>query len=228
MRLGPQTPRRRITLAAYQPLCYAQALQIFAPKGSSMKIRNLTVLSAVLALAGMWTMPPIQAQAAMSAAPAATTTPAQVVDQLLSTVEGEMVPLVEAMPADKFSFAPTNGNFKGVRTFGQQVQHVIAANYYMFGAAASIQPPDRQTFKAMKTKEQLVQGLKDSFAFGHRAIATLTSQNAMETVKPVDGISTRGAIMAFAIIHMNDHFGQLVEYLRMNGIVPPSSRPNAK
>ena len=193
-----------------------------------MRIKSLTVLSAVLAVAGMWTMPPIEAQTAMSAAPAATTTPAQVVDQLLSIVEGEMVPLVEAMPADKFDFAPTNGNFKGVRTFGQQVQHVIMANYYMFGAASSLQMPDRQTFKAMKTKAQLVQGLKDSFAFGHRAIATLTTQNAMEAVKPVDGISTRGGIMAFAIIHMNDHFGQMVEYLRMNGIVPPSSRPNAK
>jgi uncharacterized damage-inducible protein DinB len=215
-------------LAAYLPLWYAQALQIFERKGSRMKIRNLAVLSTVLAVAGLWTMPPIQAQAAMSAAPAATTTPAQVVDQLLSMVEEEMVPLVEAMPADKFNFAPTNGEFKGVRTFGQQVQHVTIANYYMFGAAASIQPPDRQTFKDMKTKEQLVQGLKDSFAFGHRAIATLTTQNAMETVKPVDGISTRGGIMAFAIIHMNDHFGQMVEYLRMNGIVPPSSRPQAK
>ena len=193
-----------------------------------MRIRNLAVLSAVLAVAGMWTMPPIQAQTAMSAAPAAATTPADVVNGLLNTVESEMVPLVEAMPADKFNFAPTNGNFKGVRTFGQQVQHVTMANYYMFSAASSLQAPDMQSIKNMKTKEQLVQGLKDSFAFGHRAIATLTTQNAMETVKPVDGISTRGGIMAFAIIHMNDHFGQMVEYLRMNGIVPPSSRPNAK
>ena len=193
-----------------------------------MRIRNLAVLSAVLAVAGMWTMPPIQAQTAMSAAPAAATTPADVVNGLLNTVESEMVPLVEAMHADKFNFAPTNGNFKGVRTFGQQVQHVTMANYYMFSAASSLQAPDMQSIKNMKTKEQLVQGLKDSFAFGHRAIATLTTQNAMETVKPVDGISTRGGIMAFAIIHMNDHFGQMVEYLRMNGIVPPSSRPNAK
>lgn len=193
-----------------------------------MKIRNLAVLSAVLAVAGMWTMPPIQAQADMTAAATATTTPAQVVDQLLSIVEGDMVPLVEAMPADKYSFAPTKGDFKGVRTFGQQVQHVIMANYYMFGAASSLPTPDMKTVKDMKTKEQLVQGLKDSFVFGHRAIATLTPQNALEAVKPVDGISTRGGIMAFAVIHMNDHFGQMVEYLRMNGIVPPSSRPNAK
>ncbi|HTU50626.1 MAG TPA: DinB family protein [Acidobacteriaceae bacterium] len=193
-----------------------------------MKIRNLAVLSAVLAVAGMWTMPPIEAQSAMSAAPAATTTPSQVVDQLLNTVEREMVPLVEAMPADKFDFAPTNGNFKGVRTFGQQVQHVIMANYWMYSQASSLQPPDMKAIKEMKTKEQLVQGLKDSFAFAHRAIATLTPQNALETVKPVDGISTRAGIMVFAIIHMNDHFGQMVEYLRMNGIIPPSSRPHGK
>ncbi|MGO8719390.1 MAG: DinB family protein [Acidobacteriaceae bacterium] len=192
-----------------------------------MKLKHLTVLSAVLAAAGLWTMPPIQAQADMSAASAATATPAQVVDQLLNTVEGEMVPLVEAMPADKFNFAPTNGNFKGVRTFAQQVQHVISANNYMYSTAASIPPPDVQV-RNLKTKAQLVQGLKDSFAFAHRAIATLTSQNGLETVKPVDGISTRAGIMVFAIIHMNDHFGQMVEYLRMNGIVPPSSRPKGK
>lgn len=192
-----------------------------------MKMKMITVLSAVLAVAGLWTMPPIQAQADMSAASAATATPAQVVDQLLNTVEGEMVPLVEAMPADKFNFAPTNGNFKGVRTFAQQVQHVISANNYMYSTAASIPPPDIQV-RNLKTKAQLVQGLKDSFAFAHRAIATLTSENAVETVKPVDGISTRAGIMVFAIVHMNDHFGQMVEYLRMNGIVPPSSRPKGK
>ena len=193
-----------------------------------MKMKSLAVLSAVLAVAGLWTMPPIEAQSDMSAAAAATTTPAQVVDQLLSMVEGEMVPLVEAMPADKFNFAPTNGNFKGVRTFGQQVQHVTMANYYMFSAASSLQPPDMQAVKNLKTKAQLVQGLKDSFAFAHKAIATLDTDNALEVVKPVDGVDTRAGIMLFATVHMNDHFGQMVEYLRMNGIIPPSSRPKGK
>jgi uncharacterized damage-inducible protein DinB len=193
-----------------------------------MKFKNLAVLSIVLAGAGLWATPRMQAQTTADTTSAATAAPAQVLDQLLSTVESDMVPLVEAMPADKFNFAPTNGNFKGVRTFAQQVQHVTVANYYMFGTAASIKPPDMSALKNMKTKEQLVQALKDSFAFGHKAIATLNSQNALDTVKPVDGIPTRAGIMAFAIIHMNDHFGQMVEYLRMNGIVPPSSRPKGK
>ncbi len=152
-------------------------------------------------------------------------TPAQVVDQLLTKVEDDLVPLAEAMPADKYDFIPASGNFTGVRSFGSQVKHVIQANYYMFGTAASMKPSTMPKMQDLKTKTQIVQALKDSFAFAHQAIATLTSQNAMEEVKPVDGIDTRAGIMTFGIVHMNDHFGQLVIYLRMNGMVPPSSQP---
>lgn len=191
-----------------------------------MKMKPLAVLSVVLAGMLLWTAPKMQAQAsADSAGPA---TPAGVVDQLLSKVEVELVPLVEAMPADKFDFAPTNGNFAGVRTFAQQVQHVIQSNYLMFGAGASMKPTDMPDVTSLKTKAQLVQALKGSFAFAHKAVATLDNDSAMDTVKPVDGVDTRAGIMVFAIIHMNDHFGQMVEYLRMNGIVPPSSRPRMK
>ncbi len=193
-----------------------------------MKRKSLAVLSVILAGAVLLTTPRMQAQENMPAASNEAVTPAQLVDQLLSQVEKEMVPLVEAMPADKFNFAPTNGNFKGVRTFAEQVQHVTGANYYMFGSAASIKPANMPDVKTLKTKEQMVQALKDSFAFAHQAIATLNGENAMETVKPVDGVHTRAGIMLFAIVHMNDHFGQMVEYLRMNGIVPPESRPRMK
>lgn len=169
--------------------------------------------------------PALRAQAAahhpVAAAP---TTPAQVVDQLLSVVEGEMVPLAEAMPADKYDFAPTNGNFKGVRTFAGQIQHVVSANYFMYSHAASIKPLGMPNVKELKTKEQLVQALKDSFAFAHQAIATMTNQNAMQAIPPVDGLNTRVGLMLFAVVHMNDHYGQMVEYLRMNGIVPPASQ----
>ncbi len=198
-----------------------------------MKRKSLAVLSVVLAVAVLLTTPPMHAQGNTSAAYDQTVTPAQLVDQLLSKVEGEMVPLVEAMPADKFNFAPTNkdfpnGNFQGVRTFAEQVQHVTSTNYRLFSAAASMKPTNMPDVKTLKTKEQLVQALKDSFAFAHSAIATLDNDNALETVKPVEGIRTRAGIMLFAIVHMNDHFGQMVEYLRMNGLVPPESRPTGK
>lgn len=193
-----------------------------------MKSKNLAVLAVVLAGVVLLATPQMQAQYNTPAAPNETATPASVVDQLLSKVESEMVPLVEAMPADKFNFAPTNGNFQGVRTFAQQIQHVIGANYRMFSDAASMQPAHMPDIQALRTKEQLVQALKDSFTFAHSAVATLDNDTAMETVKPMEGVRTRAGIMLFAIIHMNDHFGQMVEYLRMNGIVPPSSRPRSK
>lgn len=195
-----------------------------------MKKKILAVLSAtVVAVVALVAAPRLQAQSNTNSATAnSAPSPASVVDQLLSMVEEELVPLAEAMPADKYNFAPTNGNFKGVRTFGQQVKHVTMANYWMFGSAASMKPTKMPKMADLKTKDQIVQALKDSFAFAHQAIATLNSDNALEQVKPVDGIKTRAGIMLFAVIHMNDHFGQMVEYVRMNGIVPPSSRPSKK
>ena len=195
-----------------------------------MKKKTFGILSAIVLGALALPAPPqliAQSNTATSESDTAGS-PAQVVDQLLSMVEGEMVPLAEAMPADKYNFAPTNGNFQGVRTFAEQVKHVTRANYGMFGAASSMQPTGMPKMDSLKTKEQIVQALKDSFAFAHRATATLDQQNALEEVKPVDGVKTRAGIMLFAIVHMNDHFGQMVEYVRMNGIIPPSSMPAPK
>lgn len=196
-----------------------------------MKIKTLSILSAlVLGALILPVTPRSLAQSSQSASDSAdaSSTPAQVIDQLLTMVESELVPLTEAMPADKYNFAPTNGNFQGVRTFGQQVKHLIRANYGMFGAAASMQPAGMPKMDTLKTKDQMVAALKDSYAFAHRAVATLDEQNALEEVKPVDGVKTRAGIMMFAVVHMNDHYGQLVEYLRMNGIVPPASMPAPK
>jgi uncharacterized damage-inducible protein DinB len=183
-------------------------------------------LAATLAVSTLITGPQARAQMAgqKAAMPApADTSPAGVIDQLITMVEHDVVPLAEAMPADKYDFAPTAGNFKGVRTFGQQIRHLTAANYGFFGDGASMKP-NMPKLADLKTKEQLVEALKASFAFAHQAAATLTPDNALETVKPMDGISTRSGLMVFALIHANDHYGQLVEYLRMNGIVPPASR----
>lgn len=154
-------------------------------------------------------------------------TPSGVVNQLLGMVEQDLVPLAEAMPADKYNFAPTNGEFHGVRTFADQLRHVISANDFFFGDAASMKPP-MPAAGQLQTKEQIVAALKASFAFAHQAAGTLTTDNALETVKPVDGVATRAGIMLFAVVHMNDHYGQLVEYARMNGVVPPSSLPAPK
>jgi len=185
----------------------------------------LAVLGA-LALA----VPAARAQAASTAQQKAPTV-ASVLNGMYGNVEQEVVSAAEAMPEDKYSFAPTNGEFKGVRTFAEQVKHIAAANHLFFGPlmGETIDPKhiEENGPASIKTKAEIVQYLKDSFALGHRAIATFTSENLVEPLdKPVfPFLSTRLAIATIGCGHPFDHYGQMVEYLRMNGIIPPASRP---
>ena len=76
----------------------------------------------------------------------------------------------------------------------------------------------------MTSKDDCVKALADSFAFAHRAIATITTANAFEAIKGADGVHTRVAVAGFIAAHGFDHYGQMVEYLRMNGVLPPGSK----
>ena len=117
-------------------------------------------------------------------------------------------------------------SYKGVRTFAVQVKHVAASNYILWAALTGDQIPE--DFKggngpeALKSKAEIIKFLKDSFALGHRAAATLTAQNMLQTAE--HSKSSRLHRATFAVAHAFDHYGQMVEYLRMNGIVPPASR----
>ncbi len=162
---------------------------------------------------------------------AADTTVARVFDNPLRVAEAEIVPLVEAMPADKFNFAPSNGEFKGVRTFAQQAKHLAAVLYISAAAADKQEKPPVDTGgesgpEAVKTKEQIVKFMKDAFAYAHQVMSRLTAQNQVELVKsPFGGPEVaRGAIAQVTSWHSFDHYGQMVVYARMNGIIPPASR----
>ena len=160
-------------------------------------------------------------------------TVASVLNTYYGIVEQEVVSAAEAMPEDKYGFAPTNGEFKGVRTFAEEVKHIGFANHLFFGPlmgenieAKSVEqnangPAD------LKTKAEIVQYLKDSFALGHKALSTITAENQVTPLaKPVfPFLSTRLGIAQIGTFHPMDHYGQMVEYLRMNGIIPPASRP---
>lgn len=158
---------------------------------------------------------------------------AKVHDLQLSVLEQDFVPLAEAMPADKYNFAPTAGEFKGVRTFAQQILHTAAA-IYTFSAAVLEEklPKELEAGEygpaTLKTKEDLVAYLKGAFAYAHRAMAKLTAENLGDDVQAWWGKAPRMFMADGAIWHSYDHYGQLVVYLRMNGIVPPASRPKPK
>jgi hypothetical protein len=101
------------------------------------------------------------------------------------------------------------------------VLHVAQANYSFAGRLSGMKPDvDVKALGDLKTKEQIIAALAASFAFTHKAIATLTAKNAFESVR---GAQTRASIAAGVVIHASDEYGQMVEYLRMNGMVPPAS-----
>ena len=169
------------------------------------------------------------AMMAQSTPPKPPASAGEVLDRQFGGLEREFVPAAEAMPADKYDFAPTNGEFKGVRTFAQQVKHVAAVNYMVAAALLGEKPPiDLQSENgpdSIKTKDQIVKFLKDSCAYTHKAIATVNDKNLIEMIDgPFGGKSSRVGLASIVTWHSFDHYGQMVEYLRMNGIIPPASR----
>jgi uncharacterized damage-inducible protein DinB len=154
--------------------------------------------------------------------------------QVLSKIAQQLIiPAVDAMPADKFGFAPTDGEFKGVRTFGQMVKHLSATNHILAAAALGEEPPadvgDEVGPEAVRTKAEILTYLNGSFAHLSKAIEAIGQTNVPVNPSPISplkkGEVTRSALVAESLMHAADHYGQLVEYLRMNGVVPPASRP---
>lgn len=156
------------------------------------------------------------------------------IDHEITVVEKEVVEAAEAMPDEKYNFSPESlkiagSDYKGVRTFGEQVKHIAASNYLIWAGVTGEKAPDTANEgkgpDAMKSKAEIVKFLKESFAFGHKTVATLTPASSIEPV----GKNKRPKLFlaTFAVAHAFDHYGQMVEYLRMNGIVPPASRPKS-
>lgn len=166
--------------------------------------------------------------------------PAKSFDATLSLFEKQFMGVAKVMPAEKYNFAPSaaifvesqktdyrSPNDKGVSTFAGMVKHVAQANYFFAGLVSGMKPDvDVKAIGDLKDKDQIVAAVQGSFDFAHKAMATLTTQNAFEGVssKAFGPEATRASIAGFLVAHGFDHFGHLSEYLRMNGLIPPSSQ----
>ena len=143
-------------------------------------------------------------------------------------IEQSFIALADAMPGEKYGFKPTNGKFESARTFGEQVKHVACANFAFFNQIEKKEPPAECSAggpSPAETKEELMIYLRDSFSYAQSVLKTMTSANALEPAGgPYGGESTRLGLTTLAVWHASDHYGQLVVYLRMNGIVPPASQ----
>jgi len=154
----------------------------------------------------------------------------QVLDRSVTNMQQEFTSGAEAMPDNKYDFAPKDGQFKGVRTFGEQIRHVAAVNYELGAAILSEKPPvdigGENGPTSIKTKADILKYLADSFTYVHKAIASIDEKNVVEMVKSPfgEGKVTRLGLATLTVGHGFDHYGQMVVYLRMNGIVPPASR----
>ncbi len=195
-----------------------------------MRVRALLLLSVLMVCGG------VQMRAQMTGPPPAPPVgtkeePSKALDGLLGYMEFQVVGAAKAMPAEKYGFAPSQGifvagqttQFDTVRTFVAQVTHLTQANYFFFSWSGIKPDVDVKAIGSITTKAEAVAALEASFVYAHKAIATITAENAFVAIKPIDGFSTRATIAGFAAAHGNDHYGQMVEYLRMNGIVPPAS-----
>jgi hypothetical protein len=158
---------------------------------------------------------------------------AKTFDSQLASLEREVVSLAEAMPAAKYGFAPKEGEFAGVRTFAQQVTHLASVNFVVAAAILGEPSPveigkDENGPANLKTKDEIVDYLKRSFSYTHRAMRSITQENLMAEVQSAFGANkvSRLSMATIPQWHSFDHYGQMVVYARMCGVIPPASRRN--
>jgi uncharacterized damage-inducible protein DinB len=197
------------------------------------KTKWITVLVLWLAAGSLWAQTVPQVVDTKNDARLDAQQERRALQSLTKLVEKEIISTADAMPADKFGFVPTDGEFKDVRTFGQMVKHFSATNHILAAAALGEEPPadagDELGPENIRTKAEILTYLKGSFAHLDKAVEAIGQTNIPVNPSPISplkrGEMTRLALITETLLHAYDHYGQMVEYLRMNGVVPPASRP---
>ena len=156
------------------------------------------------------------------------------IERLFNGIEKNILSTADAMPEDKFYFSPESldikaAEFKGVRSFAGQIKHLATDNFAIWspilGEPLRADIKDVNGPESIKTKAEILKFLKESFALGHKAILTLTEKNALDMLPFRGGKLPRLDLAFYGLTHANEHYGQMVVYLRMCGIIPPASRP---
>lgn len=169
------------------------------------------------------------AAGAQSKPAVAAQTPTQAIQGMISGIEKTLTGVAREMPEDKYQFAPTEGAFRGVRNFAEQIKHAASVHYLVaasiLGEPITSDMSDERGPDSVKTKQEVLKYLEDSFAYLRKAASTIDDKNAFAPIKGVFGSApaTRIGLIVLAVSHSSNHYGQVVEYLRMNGLVPPQA-----
>jgi uncharacterized damage-inducible protein DinB len=129
----------------------------------------------------------------------------------------------EKMPEENYSFKPT----EAVRSFGQILGHVADAQYMFCSVVLGEKNPALNIEKSKTSKADLIKALKDAFAYGDKAYDGMTDASAIQMVKLFGGDTPKLSVLTVNIAHTAEHYGNLITYLRLKNIVPPSSEPAA-
>jgi uncharacterized damage-inducible protein DinB len=174
----------------------------------------MRLILASCAAAALLSAPTLAAAQAASANPTTDAVKAQ-----FGMIKGVLARTAEKVPEDLYSFKPT----PEVRSLGQLIGHVADAQFSMCAAAAGEKPPTSGVEKGMSKKAELTKALNDSIAYCDKIIAGMDDKKGLEVVKFFTGPSPRLMVLSFNISHSYEHYGNLVTYMRLKGIVPPSS-----
>jgi hypothetical protein len=194
-----------------------------------MKLNSRRLKMVILMAAAGSFLPVLQAQTS-AAAPDANLASKSIL-QAATRFENNLMALAEAMPADQYNFAPSKDIFKAgspadfatVRTFARQLTHVSGEPFRLLAPFGVAPDPgvDPKTFESLASKDDIIKALQASFDYQNKVIATITPQNALVPAGPRDMTPVSALI---AILNDDgDHYGQMVEYLRMNGLIPPAT-----
>lgn len=161
--------------------------------------------------------------AANAQAPAAGNPISQAIRGEWNGVKQNVVKSAAVMPADKYGFKPV----ASVRSYGQILAHIAGANYIFCAAAKGEKSPhtEDEFEKSATTAPAIAKALADSIAYCDAAYTALTDQSAGEAINAPfgSGKTARASALMGNTGHLQEHYGNLVTYLRMNGLVPPSS-----
>lgn len=146
---------------------------------------------------------------------------ADAVKAQLAQIKNPVIRTAEKVPEDIYAFKPV----PEVRSLGQLIAHIADGNFGICGAASGMKPPMSGIEKGTTGKAALQKALAASFEFCEQGLAAMDNTKAAEVVKTFLGTQSRLGVFAFNNSHVNEHYGNLVTYMRLKGIVPPSSEP---
>jgi uncharacterized damage-inducible protein DinB len=150
---------------------------------------------------------------------------AAVAKSMHTAIRRDLAAAAEIMPADEYAFRPT----PQVRTFGQIIGHVIDSNFFFCAQAAGEKSPATADYEQITAKAALVKALNDSLVYCDQVYTATTDTNFMQPAQMENVVGSgstktvRGAVLIYNTAHNNEHYGNLVLYMRLKGHVPPSA-----